>query len=152
MTNERTLDTAKSKGEEVHPAPDFYEVMKSNMKAAQQKPWQPSNEADRVFGQVLLNFDGQQENVSGYAEKNFDRLDTNKNGYISEREIFSAYSRSKQLEQFSLVGLHRFHKEIQNTSNDEWFEENDGITRSDLDAYKTVLYHRERARRSRVDE
>ncbi len=93
----------------------------------------------------------------GWAQTNFDVIDTDKNGFITGREVDSGYrnSRISQKEHYGLNGLRTFYQQIQQASNDEWFRENDGITRADLAEYQREQLARNwqanRARRSKVD-
>lgn len=72
-----------------------------------------------------------------WATENFASVDADGNGYIAGAEIDSALSndRISLLERNALNHMRAAYANLQQASNDEWFAENDGITRSDLTAY-----------------
>lgn len=74
--------------------------------------------------------------MQGFVNKNFDDIDTDGDkGYISREEL-EAY-KEKHPEHAQVVDkLLDKYNEIQNSHNDEWGYENDGITKKDIDAYE----------------
>jgi|AGTN01.1.fsa_nt_gi hypothetical protein len=74
--------------------------------------------------------------ITPWVSKNFSRLDQDSNGYIDFHEIDAAEKKSTNGKEKILYGvLKENYNAIQNANNDEWFWENDGITRADLTAY-----------------
>lgn len=74
-----------------------------------------------------------------YAQKNFEKLDTDSDGYITAEEIEGYIKDRRDLSQSDLKKLNYLKDhvgDIEETSNDEWGDENDGITRYDLNAAK----------------
>ncbi len=70
-----------------------------------------------------------------YAYKNFDNLDKSKDGHITKEEIDAFIKSSNELKPEDAAALTRVRDQIerlQEQSNDENGDENDGITRSDL--------------------
>jgi hypothetical protein len=68
------------------------------------------------------------------ADALFFDLDKDHNGHLSTDELASAVQDSKYKDQDAQVvaALYRGKSDLEELSNDEWFDENDGITRADL--------------------
>lgn len=72
------------------------------------------------------------------TEAKFAVMDTDGNGFLNKEEIKDAHNSGNysESEKKSLRYMQRGIKIIEEASNDEWFDENDGITFSDVKAYK----------------
>lgn len=74
------------------------------------------------------------EDFADEATKMFDALDTDKNGYLNEKELAFAVEgdryNGKQAQ--VVAALYRAQHGLEELSNDEWFDENDGVSRKDL--------------------
>lgn len=80
--------------------------------------------------------------VTPWVSKNFSLLDGDSNGYIDFDEIDAMERKSTNVKEKILYGvLKENFNTIQNASNDEWFSENDGITRADLATYSRGFKH-----------
>jgi len=80
------------------------------------------------------------EDFADEATKMFDALDTDKNGYLNEKELAAAVEgdqyNGKQAQ--VVAALYRSQHGLEELSNDEWFDENDGVTRKDLAEFKKL--------------
>lgn len=76
-----------------------------------------------------------------YAEKNFAKLDKDGNGFLEIGEIEIAQSNKKLSapDRNALKQLRAAYARLQQESNDEWFWENDGITRKDLKVFANQI-------------
>ncbi len=74
------------------------------------------------------------EEAAAEAEKIFDRLDQDSDGYLSEGELARAVQSEKYTgREAQIVGaLYKNQDDLEERSNDELGDENDGITRADL--------------------
>ncbi len=156
MTSDRSRSPVESTNDVPNPPPTFFEVMNhradSSLAKLQNNSRTSSDNFEEVFGRVHITGIGVDENAVDWAQKNFDRLDGDSNGFVTTSEMLNTYRRSQQADQLHLHALHYMYSEIQNASNDEWGKENDGFTPKDLAAYSSVLEYRERIRPSRWDE
>lgn len=84
----------------------------------------------RILGQI-------DEFVTLWASANFNKLDTNKNGFIhmSELEQLKKNRNTSAYDKLTIQRLEDRYAVIQQSSNDEWFFENDGMTRADIGLY-----------------
>ncbi|MCA9801382.1 MAG: hypothetical protein KC777_05320, partial [Cyanobacteria bacterium HKST-UBA02] len=80
------------------------------------------------------------EDFADEATKMFDTLDTDKNGFLNEKELAAAVEsdqyNGKQAQ--IVAALYRAQHGLEELSNDEWFDENDGVTCKDLAEFKTL--------------
>lgn len=74
------------------------------------------------------------EDVATEAERLFDQLDRDSDGYLSEGELAHAVQSEKYTGKDAQVvaALYRNQDDLEELSNDEFGDENDGITRADL--------------------
>ncbi|MBY0552076.1 MAG: hypothetical protein K2W95_32630 [Candidatus Obscuribacterales bacterium] len=87
---------------------------------------------------------GQQLNflkdLNDYADKNFDRVDADKDGFLSEEEFETALKdqclRGEDRKAVELMQKHQ--NEIEERSNDEFGDENNGVTRADLKEFRDL--------------
>ena len=75
---------------------------------------------------------------SSTVRSNFSKWDKNGDGFIGHKEANELLSDQsiKGDEAAALAALHCYLKHLEEESNDEWFDENDGLTRADLRAYE----------------
>lgn len=75
---------------------------------------------------------------SQVIRRNFSRLDKNADGFISRTEANKAMSDPgfTGADASAIAGLHQFLDKLEELSNDEFGDENDGLTLSDLAAYE----------------
>lgn len=80
------------------------------------------------------------EDFADEATKMFDTLDTDKNGFLNEKELAAAVEsdqyNGKQAQ--IVAALYRGQHGLEELSNDEWLDENDGVTRKDLAEFKKL--------------
>lgn len=152
MTSDKTQVQPETMLDVPPTSPSFYEELHESYRTQQARGISFSDDPDVVFGRLHLDFTAQEETLVDWAQRNFSRADADKNGFVTKEEILLGYRCATQREQLGYAGLYKFYNEMQNAHNDEWGSENDGITQKDLDAYQTVVFYKERARRSRVDE
>ncbi|RYX94263.1 hypothetical protein EON78_06055, partial [bacterium] len=69
-----------------------------------------------------------------YVKENFKKIDPNNNGFISKGELDKLIHSPaiKGDEAAMIIGLRRGIESLEEYSNDEWFDENDGITLKDM--------------------
>ncbi|HEY9869612.1 MAG TPA: C2 family cysteine protease, partial [Candidatus Obscuribacterales bacterium] len=74
-------------------------------------------------------------------EKNFARLDTDRDGFVSRQELAAAIASSEfKGDDAGLVAVLQSHRqELEELSNDEWGDEDDGITRADMRKFAQLL-------------
>lgn len=72
-----------------------------------------------------------------YVKDNFKKLDQNNDGFISKGELDKLIHSSdiKGDEAAMISGLRRGIEDLEEYSNDEWFDENDGITIKDINKF-----------------
>jgi hypothetical protein len=72
---------------------------------------------------------------------NFTSVDADGNGFISDSEITGSLNNPavSRLERLALEHMRDTYDSLQRSSNDEWFFENDGITRNDLTVFARNL-------------
>ncbi|MEQ8277301.1 MAG: C2 family cysteine protease [Deltaproteobacteria bacterium] len=75
------------------------------------------------------------------AIENFDAWDTDDNGHLSESEVAAAVNDSDNTgsDAAAAAALHHRQDEIEELSDDEWGDENDGVTLRDLAEYNSRL-------------
>ena len=75
---------------------------------------------------------------SSTVRSNFSKWDKNGDGFIGHKEANELLSDQsiKGDEAAALAALHCYLKHLEEESNDEWFDENDGLTLKDLEAYE----------------
>ncbi len=75
------------------------------------------------------------------ALSNFDEWDSDSNGYLSDSEIANAVNDSDNTgaDASAAAALHRNQDDLEELSNDEWGDENDGVTKRDLAEYNRQL-------------
>lgn len=71
----------------------------------------------------------------------FDQIDADGDGYLSEADIDQAMLRSdlSPEDAAAVAMLKRYRTNLEETSNDEYFDEDDGVTRADIAAYQAAL-------------
>lgn len=74
------------------------------------------------------------EDVVQWTNQHFDELDSDRDGFINNIEIETAMENQCYTgpDAQALTALHRERENIEELSNDEWGDENDGITRADM--------------------
>jgi hypothetical protein len=80
------------------------------------------------------------DSFSVRAKQVFDRVDTDDDGFLSKSELSDAlHSRSYTGHDAAAVAvLFENRRDLEELSNDEWGDENDGITKADLAAFDTL--------------
>jgi hypothetical protein len=75
-----------------------------------------------------------------YATKMFDDLDSDKDGFLSKSELSDAVMNSKYTgkDAQAIAALYRAQDRLEELSNDEFGDENDGISRADLQAFGKI--------------
>jgi len=75
-----------------------------------------------------------------HATKMFDDLDSDKDGFLSKSELSDAVMNSKYTgkDAQAVAALYRAQDRLEELSNDEFGDENDGITRADLQAFEKL--------------
>ncbi|HEY9786162.1 MAG TPA: hypothetical protein V6D17_12215, partial [Candidatus Obscuribacterales bacterium] len=84
---------------------------------------------------AAISGDPEQEAALTYLEQNFDKINKNGNEHITAGEIDEYLKSNPNLaaeDRKKLEYLKAHVDDIEERSNDEWFDENDGITRADL--------------------
>ncbi len=81
------------------------------------------------------------DSLKRLADKNFDRLDTDHDGFIDKSELDAAMvNPAFKGEDAQLIGALKRHREnLEELSNDEWGDENDGITRADIEEFSKLV-------------
>ncbi len=81
------------------------------------------------------------EDIQALVAKNFGRLDTNGDGFISKTELDEAtVDKTLQGDDARLVAVLKEHRQnLEELSNDEWGDENDGITKADIEKFSEIL-------------
>ena len=81
------------------------------------------------------------DSLKRLADKNFARLDSDGDGFISKSELDVAMvNPAFKGEDAQLIGALKRHREaLQQLSDDEWGPENDGITRKDIEEFSKLL-------------
>jgi Calpain family cysteine protease len=107
----------------------------------------PKENERELFLELVASLCKSQSNFSevnmsnpGFSSKvrsNFDQWDDDHDGYLSEDEINDAMhdGKIKGDDAAALSSLRAQRSELEELSNDEWGDENDGVTKMDLDAY-----------------
>jgi len=77
--------------------------------------------------------------IADYAQKNFGKMDSDSDGHVTAGEVDSFIKfkgKVGEQEQTILKNLRKMVGELEEVSNDEWGDENDGFTRYDLQSVK----------------
>lgn len=106
------------------------------------------DENDGVTANDIARFDAQvaEVNENGHmwrvGLKSFDQIDVNRDGYMSASELNAAYQNPSASGEFRLAikQMRERISEMEEASNDELGDENDGITRADLQAYYEEVF------------
>ncbi|MBX9694638.1 MAG: hypothetical protein K2Z81_19785 [Cyanobacteria bacterium] len=95
-----------------------------------------SNERDYAINRAAIEL----VEVPDLFSRIFDRVDSDRNGFASEEELRAARfgKNNTSSEALASIVVNEFIHEIEELSNDEWGDENDGITRSDLKELKKL--------------
>jgi len=108
--------------------------------AAWEKQWQTQEGRNRtapLVSEQISDF-GKAQKLYDFVSKNFKKLDGNGDGFISEDELSAAKRKpefSSREAQNHLAELSRKIGDLEELSNDEWGDENDGITLADIKVY-----------------
>ncbi|MBI3928265.1 MAG: hypothetical protein HY319_22160 [Armatimonadetes bacterium] len=78
------------------------------------------------------------------VEARFSQWDTDRNGFLSESEVGAAANTARNAEERATIStLQQYRPHLEELSNDEFLDENSGVTRADLRRYDQLTNRRE---------
>ncbi|HEY9786273.1 MAG TPA: C2 family cysteine protease [Candidatus Obscuribacterales bacterium] len=107
----------------------------SDLVAQNVKETSSNKEQESVYSDRINKLDPSQ--VKEVSDELFDRIDKDKDGHLSKSELGQAMEDQQFTGQEAQVvaALHKNREALEELSDDEWFDENDGITRKDLQKF-----------------
>lgn len=100
----------------------------------------PSAPAEKKISPVRQNF----EDIKKYAYDAFDKLDTNKNGFIETEELYAAMQdeNTPMRDKSYILFLLTNHSDIAASAQEGVAEQSNGISRVDLELYFRLILSR----------
>lgn len=90
---------------------------------------------------VTLSREAGEEQLFNRTQMRFSSWDGDRDGHLTEQEVEGALRNNRDLsveDRATLETLRGRQSELEEASNDEWFDEDDGFTRADLDAFRNA--------------
>ena len=103
-------------------------------RSGDQPPQKPVESVKPVVNKIASS------DLQALFDKNFDRLDTDKDGFVSGKEIDNAMASSEfHGKDALLLDVLKKHKgDLESLSNDEWGPETNGVSRADMAAFEEL--------------
>ena len=100
----------------------------------------------QTCGDVAVDKTLRSKDLNDLVELNFDRIDSDGNGYLSKDEINAAVVNPcfKGKDAQMVAALHERQEDLEEMSDDEFGDEDDGITREDMTAFNEMVQKAEK--------